>query len=90
VCNAILLKQVIEKVVKNSSLSEMRQTASIGMNHLRRGGYGNWRSMFTVAQSEFFDDVRIPNSSLADSHADVLVGVSLQDGRIVSDFQLRS
>jgi len=49
--------EVVAQVVQNSSISEMRQKASIGLNHLRQGGYGNWRTVFTVAMSEFFDDV---------------------------------
>lgn len=48
---------MLADVVQNSSIGEMRQKASIGLNHLRQGGYGNWRTMFTVAMSEFFDDV---------------------------------
>jgi len=52
-----ITEEVLAAVVKNSSISEMRQKASIGLNHLRQGGYGNWRTMFTVAMSEFFDDV---------------------------------
>lgn len=48
---------VIDKVVANSSLDEMRAKASIGLNHLRQGGYGNWRRTFSVALNEFFDDV---------------------------------
>lgn len=50
-------EDVLRLVVKNSSMSEMKQKASIGLNHLRQGGYGGWRTMFTVAMSEFFDDV---------------------------------
>lgn len=49
--------EVVARVVQNSSIAEMRQKASIGLNHLRQGGYGNWRTVFTVAMSEFFDDV---------------------------------
>eukprot|EP01035_Chromulina_nebulosa_P019753 gene19753-25685_t len=52
-----LTDEILDKVVKNSSLNEMRQSASIGLNHLRKGGYGGWRSVFTVGLSEFFDDV---------------------------------
>ena len=51
------VSQVISKVVKNSSMAEMKVSASIGLNHLRQGGYGNWRGEFSVAMSEFFDDV---------------------------------
>ena len=29
------------------------------MNHLRKGGYGGWRSHFTVEMSELFDDVYV-------------------------------
>src|SRR5689334_20180528 len=52
-----LTEEVVQKVVEHSSLSEMRSTSSFGLNHLRKGGYGGWRTMFTVAMSEFFDDV---------------------------------
>lgn len=50
---------VVEKVVKNATIDEMRSKASIGLNHLRQGGYGNWRRSFTVALNEFFDDVSV-------------------------------
>jgi hypothetical protein len=49
--------EVVAQVVRNSTIDEMRARASIGLNHLRKGGYGGWRSTFTVALSEFFDDV---------------------------------
>jgi len=48
---------VLPTIVKNSTLTEMQKTSSFGLNHLRKGGYGGWRSTFTVAMSEFFDDV---------------------------------
>lgn len=51
-------EETVARVVKGSSISEMRGSSSdIGLNHLRQGGYGNWRTMFTVQMSEFFDDV---------------------------------
>jgi hypothetical protein len=50
---------IIGSVVKNATIDEMRAKASIGLNHLRQGGYGNWRRSFTVALNEFFDDVSI-------------------------------
>jgi len=50
-------EDIIDKVVANSSLDEMRAKASIGLNHLRQGGYGNWRRTFSVALNELFDDV---------------------------------
>lgn len=49
--------EVVAKVVKASSMSEMQQKSSIGLNHLRQGGYGNWRDTFSVRMSETFDDV---------------------------------
>lgn len=49
---------VLDQVVKNCSISEMRESCSFGLNHLRQGGYGAWRGEFTVAMSEFFDDVK--------------------------------
>ena len=38
-------------------MSEMKVKSSIGLNHLRQGGYGNWRDHFSVRLSELFDDV---------------------------------
>jgi hypothetical protein len=35
----------------------MKINASIGLNHLRKGGYGGWKSMFTVQMNEMFDDL---------------------------------
>jgi hypothetical protein len=59
---------LLAKIVKNSTLTAMKETSSFGLNHLRKGGYGGWRSTFTVAMSEFFDDVyryRMAGSGLA-------------------------
>ena len=50
--------EIIAKVVKNSSISEMRSSSNMaGLNHFRQGGYGNWRNVFTVGMNELFDDV---------------------------------
>ena len=49
--------EILEKVVKNCSIKEMKNSANFGLNHLRKGGYGNWRGSFTVSLNEFFDDV---------------------------------
>lgn len=73
---------VLDAIVRNSTIGEMRVHSSFGLNHLRQGGYGGWRSMFTVAMSELFDDVsyvsqdiflNIPN----DLFLDYIVGLSL-------------
>lgn len=50
-------QEIVGKVAQNATIDEMRAKASIGLNHLRQGGYGNWRRSFSVALSEFFDDV---------------------------------
>jgi Sulfotransferase domain len=49
--------EALQKIVKNCSINEMRETSNFGLNHLRQGGFGGWRGLFTVALSEFFDDV---------------------------------
>ena len=51
-------EDILEKIVKNCGISEMKASSNFGLNHLRQGGYGNWRSSFSVSLSEFFDDVR--------------------------------
>ena len=33
------------------------ERSNIGFNHIRQGGYGNWRNVFTVQQNELFDTV---------------------------------
>ena len=50
-------QETLKKIVKNCSITEMRETSNFGLNHLRQGGYGNWRGSFTVSLNEFFDDV---------------------------------
>eukprot|EP00192_Tetraselmis_astigmatica_P020616 CAMPEP_0117677352 /NCGR_PEP_ID=MMETSP0804-20121206/16699_1 /TAXON_ID=1074897 /ORGANISM="Tetraselmis astigmatica, Strain CCMP880" /LENGTH=283 /DNA_ID=CAMNT_0005486629 /DNA_START=430 /DNA_END=1282 /DNA_ORIENTATION=- len=49
----------IRKTVVGSTISSMKNNpaANIGMGHLRQGGYGGWRDVFTVAQNDSFDKV---------------------------------
>lgn len=47
----------LASIVKNCTITEMRETSNMGLNHLRQGGYGNWRGNFSVALNEFFDNV---------------------------------
>ena len=58
-------KEILTKIVNNCTITEMRETSNFGLNHLRQGGYGNWRASFTVLMSEFFDDVRFLKSYLS-------------------------
>ena len=49
----------LHQVVAGSGISVMRRNAEaqgpIYMNHIRKGGKGGWRDVFTVMQSEQFD-----------------------------------
>lgn len=65
--------EILEKTVAGSTISEMKEKASIGLNHLRQGGYGGWRNYFTVSQNEFFDDV-----SSCVQHIDICMNLSLR------------
>ena len=56
--NIPLSEHSLASIVKNCTITEMRETSNMGLNHLRQGGYGNWRGTFSVALNEFFDDVR--------------------------------
>eukprot|EP00904_Undaria_pinnatifida_P001158 jgi/Undpi1/11042/HiC_scaffold_30.g13342.m2 len=51
--------EIIEKVVAASSISAMKSNSKANtqkdLNHLRKGGAGGWRDVFTVRQSEAFD-----------------------------------
>ena len=35
----------------------MKTHASIGMNHIRKGGYGGWRTLFTADMNAQFDAI---------------------------------
>ena len=56
-----LSESSLASIVKNCTITEMRETSNMGLNHLRQGGYGNWRGAFFVALNEFFDDVSLQN-----------------------------
>ncbi|CAM9306503.1 unnamed protein product, partial [Laminaria digitata] len=51
--------EIVKKVVAASSISAMKSNAKTNplkaLNHLRKGGAGGWRDVFTVRQSEAFD-----------------------------------
>ena len=53
-----ILEPSFASILKNCTITEMRETSNMGLNHIRQGGYGNWRGTFSVALNEFFDDVR--------------------------------
>lgn len=48
--------KILHDTLIASSLQEMKINASIGLNHLRSGGYGGWKNVFTVQMNELFDD----------------------------------
>ncbi|CAN0059913.1 unnamed protein product, partial [Choristocarpus tenellus] len=51
--------QLLEKVCESSSISSMKGNKKVaqvvGFSHIRKGGAGGWRDVFTVRQSEAFD-----------------------------------
>lgn len=47
--------KILHDTLIASSLQDMKINASIGLSHLRSGGYGGWKSMFTVQMNELFD-----------------------------------
>ncbi|CAN0122514.1 unnamed protein product [Ascophyllum nodosum] len=53
--------EIVEKVVAASSISAMKNSSSANtmkhLNHLRKGGSGGWRDVFTVRQSETLDEL---------------------------------
>ncbi|CAM9901363.1 unnamed protein product [Phaeothamnion confervicola] len=49
---------LVARVIENSSIDSMKKNANanvVGHGHLRRGGSGGWRDVFSVRQSERFD-----------------------------------
>jgi hypothetical protein len=48
-------------IFENISIDSMKSESqsNIGYHHLRQGGYGNWRNIFTVKQNEIFDTVGV-------------------------------
>ncbi len=48
--------KILRDTLIASSLQDMKINASIGLNHLRSGGYGGWKSMFTDQMNELFDE----------------------------------
>jgi hypothetical protein len=59
-CLSPSLPQEYQHISMNISLNAMKSESqsNIGYHHLRQGGYGNWRNIFTVKQNEIFDTVR--------------------------------
>ena len=51
--------EALQRLLQQSSMAHMRVHACIGLNHLRKGGYGGWRATFSVEQSELFDEVYV-------------------------------
>lgn len=47
--------QLLADTLRAASLKDMKLNASIGMNHLRKGGYGGWKAVFTEEMNERFD-----------------------------------
>lgn len=53
--NIPLNEETMADTLLRSSLQDMKINASIGLNHLRQGGYGGWRNMFSQQMNEAFD-----------------------------------
>jgi hypothetical protein len=70
--NISVTDEVIDNVVKHSTISEMRQSSNMGHNHLRQGGYGGWRTLFSVQSNEIFDEVSLSLKSKKDDQTDVI------------------
>ena len=59
-------EEILSGTLRVASLEDMKQNASIGMNHLRKGGYGGWRGVFTDAMNERFDRLYARKMSASD------------------------
>lgn len=63
-----LNEDTLADTLLRSSLKDMKINASIGLNHLRQGGYGGWRNVFTEQMNAIFDplyDERMAGSGLS-------------------------
>ena len=49
--------KTLADTLRNTSLQAMKKHASIGMNHIRKGGYGGWRTLFTADMNAQFDAI---------------------------------
>ncbi|CAB1115455.1 AST [Ectocarpus sp. CCAP 1310/34] len=53
--------KTIAKTIQASTIDAMRQNATVntrpGENHFRKGGAGGWRDVYTVRESEAFDQI---------------------------------
>ena len=49
--------EILAGTLRAARLDDMKEHASIGLNHLRKGGYGGWRSVFTGEMNEQFDQL---------------------------------
>jgi len=58
--------EILAWTLRAASLDDMKQHASIGMNHLRKGGYGGWRDVFTDEMNEQFDQLYARRMSTSD------------------------
>ncbi len=58
--------EILAGTLSAASLDEMKRHASIGMNHLRKGGYGGWRDVFTDEMNEQFDQLYARRMSTSD------------------------
>ena len=55
--NIPITPEILANTLVNTRLDEMKAHASIGMNHIRKGGYGGWQTMFTAEMNALFDAI---------------------------------